>query len=91
MKLVLALIIVPAAFLPSVGWAQSAGINPISLIIQDESGGNPTAQNSSSTASGLFQDTNSTWAEALADCGCGNSFGISNRRKRAALASSGGE
>ena len=72
MKLVLALIIVPAAFLPSVGWAQSAGINPISLIIQDESGGNPTAQNSSSTASGLFQDTNSTWAEALADCGCGN-------------------
>ena len=52
-------------------WAQSAGINPISLIIQDESGGNPAAQSTKSTASGLFGDTDSTWAEALADCGCG--------------------
>jgi type IV secretion system protein TrbL len=49
----------------------AAQINPIPLIIQDESGGNPTAQNARTTASGLFQDTNSTWAEALAACNCG--------------------
>jgi type IV secretion system protein VirB6 len=51
--------------------AAHAAINPDTLIIQDESSGNPTAQSPSSTASGLFGDTNSTWAEALAACGCG--------------------
>jgi type IV secretion system protein VirB6 len=70
MKLALALIIVAAAFLPSVVRAQTTGIDPIPLIIAAESSGNPTAQSLSTTASGLFQDTNSTWAEALAACGC---------------------
>lgn len=58
------------ASLPFSGMA-AAAINPITLIIQNESGGNPTAQNATTTASGLFQDTNSTWAEALAACNCG--------------------
>lgn len=51
--------------------ALAQGINPIPLIIQDESSGNPTAQNPGSTSSGLFGDINSTWAAALAACGCG--------------------
>lgn len=57
--------------LPAAALAQ--GINPDALIIQAESGGNPTATNPASTASGLFGDINSTWAQALAACGgaCG--------------------
>jgi type IV secretory pathway VirB6-like protein len=51
--------------------AQTGGINPIPLIIQYESSGNPTATSSSSSASGLFQDLTGTWAQALSDCGCG--------------------
>lgn len=47
-------------------------INPIPIIIHDESNGDPTAHSPNSTASGLFQDTNSTWAQALALCGCGS-------------------
>jgi TrbL/VirB6 plasmid conjugal transfer protein/Transglycosylase-like domain len=46
-------------------------MNPLGEIIEDESGGNPTITNPTSSASGLFQDTAATWAEALADCGCG--------------------
>lgn len=34
-----------------------------SCIVERESGGNPTAQNPGSTASGLFQDLDSTWAD----------------------------
>ncbi len=56
-------------------WAAGAhaqGINPLPLIIQAESSGNPTAQSTSSTASGLAGDINGTWAAALAACGgCG--------------------
>lgn len=62
------LLLFPVILLPSLARAQ---INPIDLIIQDESSGNPTAQSTTSTASGLFGDTNSTWAEALQLCGCG--------------------
>src|SRR5580658_4213149 len=51
--------------------AQTGGINPIPLIIQHESSGNPTAASSSSSASGLFQDLTGTWTQALSDCGCG--------------------
>jgi len=58
------------ASLPFSGTA-AAAINPIPLIIQNGSSGNPTAQNAETTASGLFQDTSSTWAEALAACNCG--------------------
>jgi hypothetical protein len=58
------------ASLPFSGTA-AAAINPIPLIIQNESSGNPTAQNAETTASGLFQDISSTWAEALAACNCG--------------------
>jgi hypothetical protein len=48
-------------------------INPLPLIIQYESGGNPLAQSNSSTASGLAGDINATWATALQACGgpCG--------------------
>src|ERR1700761_6616480 len=63
---VLALIIV---MMPVVARAQA--INPDSLIIQNESTGNPTAQSQSSSASGLFGDITSTWQQALADCNCG--------------------
>lgn len=62
------------AGLLSAGAAHSQTLlNPDGAIIQAESGGNPTAQNKNSTASGLFGDTNGTWAVALQACGgpCG--------------------
>jgi type IV secretion system protein TrbL len=51
-------------------WAQTTP-SILSLIAQYESGDNPTAQNPTSTSSGLYGDVNGTWAEALADCNCG--------------------
>ena len=51
--------------------AQTTGLNPLALIAQYESSDNPTAQSTTSTASGLFGDITSTWAEALSLCGCG--------------------
>ena len=62
-----------AAFLLAPGaQAQTASvINPIPLIIQAESAGNPAAQSSQSSASGLFGDLTSTWAQALSACNCG--------------------
>jgi type IV secretion system protein TrbL len=58
-----------AALLPRCAAAQ--GINPLPLIIQAESSGNPTAQSKTSTASGLAGDINGTWAAALTACGGG--------------------
>jgi hypothetical protein len=43
------------------GWGQGAEHAALMRIIQKESSGNPTAQNPSSTAYGLFQFLNSTW------------------------------
>ena len=44
----------------------SLPFSEVAPIIQGiESGGNPTAQNPTSTASGLFQDINATWRYAL--------------------------
>ena len=60
-----------AVFLPSVVLAQTAGLNPLVLLAQDESSDNPTATAAGTTASGLYGITNGTWAEALAACGCG--------------------
>jgi type IV secretion system protein TrbL len=54
----------------SAAWAQTTP-SILGLIAQYESGNNPTAQNPTSSASGLYQDINSTWASALADCNCG--------------------
>lgn len=45
---------------PAAGGSVSAG-GAMGWIIQHESGGNPTAQNPTSTASGLFQMINGTW------------------------------
>jgi TrbL/VirB6 plasmid conjugal transfer protein len=53
------------------GNAAQAQINPLALIAQYESGDNPTAQSPNSSASGLFGDLSSTWAQALTYCGCG--------------------
>jgi type IV secretion system protein VirB6 len=50
----------------------------LSLIAHYESSDNPTAQNPSSTASGLYGMLNSTWAEALQLCGCGSTAQYSN-------------
>ena len=54
-------------------YAHAQGINPLPLIIADESSGNPTAKNPNSTSSGLAGELNGTWAAALAACGgaCG--------------------
>lgn len=67
------LLLLPAVFLPASGWAATGGINPLPLIAQAESGGNPTAVNGSlgSSATGLYQMVSGTWATALQDCGCG--------------------
>lgn len=66
--------VIAALFLlaPS-AWAQTTP-SILGLIAQYESSDNPTAQNptSGSTASGLYGDINSTWAEALAACNCGS-------------------
>jgi hypothetical protein len=43
-------------------FAQAAALNPAALIAQYESSGNPTAQSSKSTASGLYGFVNGTWA-----------------------------
>ena len=43
-------------------FAQTAGLNPAALIAQYESSNNPTAQSPTSTASGLYQFLNGTWA-----------------------------
>lgn len=43
-------------------------------IYQRESGMNPRAQNPTSTASGLGQDINSTWAEAMRGLGYGGQY-----------------
>ncbi len=53
--------------------ARGQGLNPLPLIIQAESSGNPTAQSNSSTSSGLAGEINATWATALQACGgaCG--------------------
>jgi hypothetical protein len=60
-------------FLPGAALAQVASNSSIlPLIIQYESGGNPTAANLSSSSTGLFGDVTATWAAALADCGCGS-------------------
>lgn len=58
-------------FLPGIARAQTTGLSVLPVIAEFESSGNPTAQNPSSSASGLYGDTNSTWAEALSLCGCG--------------------
>jgi len=42
-------------------WADGSQWNAISWIINKESGWDPTAQNPTSTASGLFQHVNGTW------------------------------
>jgi type IV secretion system protein VirB6 len=67
----LAALSIICALVPFAAAAQSTNVLP--LIIQDESSGNPTAQNPNpnSSASGLFGDTNATWAAALQLCGCG--------------------
>jgi hypothetical protein len=44
------------------GWGSGAEWNALSQIISHESGWNPNAQNPTSTAYGLFQFLNSTWA-----------------------------
>lgn len=44
------------------GWGKGAQWNALSHLIQGESGWNPLAQNPTSTAFGLFQFLNSTWA-----------------------------
>jgi hypothetical protein len=44
------------------GWDSGAEWNALSWIIQHESGWNPNAQNPTSTAYGLFQFLNGTWA-----------------------------
>jgi len=50
-----------AATAAQFGWS-GAQIGAINWIISHESGGNPNAQNPTSTAYGLFQFLNSTWA-----------------------------
>jgi hypothetical protein len=60
-KILAALIAVPFA-LASPAFAQAAALNPAALIAQYESSGNPTAQSSKSTASGLYGFVNGTWA-----------------------------
>jgi hypothetical protein len=67
-------LLLAVALFPAAGdLALAAGINPLPLIAHYESGGNPTIPNGSlgSSASGLYQMVNGTWAEALQDCGCG--------------------
>jgi TrbL/VirB6 plasmid conjugal transfer protein len=54
--------------------AQLSGlINPLGFIAYYESTYDPTATSNSSSATGLFANINSTWAQALQDCGgqCG--------------------
>lgn len=53
--------------------AQTTGLNPLTIIAEYESSyGTDTVSNvPGSTASGIFQDLNATWAQALADCSCG--------------------
>jgi hypothetical protein len=43
------------------GWGSGAQFSAVDQIISHESGWNPTAQNPSSTASGLFQEIDGTW------------------------------
>lgn len=50
-----------AATAAQFGWNNPAQIAAINWIIGHESGGNPNAQNPTSTAYGLFQFLNSTW------------------------------
>ena len=61
-----------AMIMPGIALAQTATPSILALIAQYESSDNPTAQSSTSSASGLYGDINSIWAEALADCGCGS-------------------
>ena len=61
MKILAALIAVPFA-LAGPAFAQTAGLNAAALIAQYESSNNPTAQSSTSTASGLYGFLNGTWA-----------------------------
>jgi hypothetical protein len=72
------LLVVFVWLLPAVAWAQTTGQNVLPLIAQYESSGNPTAQNSGSTSSGLYGMLNSTWAQALEDCGCGTTAQFAN-------------
>ena len=44
------------------GWGSGTQWNALSTLIQKESSWNPNAQNPTSTAYGLFQFLNSTWA-----------------------------
>ena len=64
-------LVVILAASPALAQTGASAINPLSLIVQDESSGNATLTNPTSSASGLFQDVSATWAQALADCGCG--------------------
>ncbi|MGH7097095.1 MAG: type IV secretion system protein [Stellaceae bacterium] len=73
-------LLLAVVFYPAVGWAHTAGINPLPLIAHYESGGNPTINNATlgSSASGLYQMVSGTWAEALQDCGCGTTVQYPN-------------
>ena len=47
------------------------GLNPLAIIAQYESNNGTQLQNPQSTASGIWQDVNGTWAQALSLCSCG--------------------
>lgn len=61
--------------------AAQAGLNPefVQKVAQVESGMNPNARNPNSSASGLFQFTNSTWREVVNKYG--KEYGINVRDK----------
>ncbi|MGA8756352.1 MAG: type IV secretion system protein [Stellaceae bacterium] len=48
------------------------GMNPLAIIAQYESSNGTQLQNPQSTASGIWQDVNGTWAQALSLCSCGS-------------------
>jgi hypothetical protein len=57
--------------LPGSAGAQTSGLNPLTIIAEYESSYGTNLQNPTSSASGIYQDINSTWAQALSLCGCG--------------------
>src|SRR5277367_2422406 len=70
-RLVLAVLACCTVAVPALA-QQSGLINPLGFIAYYESTYDPTAQSSSTSASGLFQDVTATWTQALTDCGtCG--------------------
>ena len=72
-RLALVLLVCCGLAPPAIAQSASSLINPLGFIAYYESTYNPTASNPASSATGLFQDLSSTWAQALADCGaqCG--------------------